>query len=240
MTGTAGDSAYARLAAAVDEAIPAPLATAWHQYLGRQPVAVARQAIFTAAGRVMGYDLSFRSPQVREPSDWSTDDHERATSQVLRFVVETDHLAELAAHQLVFIRATRAHLLGDLPLPERSDRLVLVLPRGLEVDTRTLIEIGRLRRRGFRTALPSFSDRPHQRRLLPLADYVKIDVRDLDVEGHPVVRVARSCGATLIGEYVEHEAELDAARELGLTLFQGNLLERAGLVVPSTSPRARH
>jgi hypothetical protein len=63
--------------------------------------------------------------------------------------------------------------------------------------------IRRLREEGFRVAVPAFVSNPNQRRLLPHADFVKIDVRDLDVEGPPVVHLARSYGALLVAEYVE-------------------------------------
>ncbi len=99
-----------------------------------------------------------------------------------------------------------------------------------EVDGKVLAGLRRLRERGFRIAVPAFTDHPEQRRLLPHADFVKVDVRDLDVEGHPVVRVARSFGALLIAEYVESGEALANARDLGFTLFQGNLIERAGVL----------
>ncbi|MBU4215837.1 MAG: EAL domain-containing protein [Actinobacteria bacterium] len=238
MTGSISDSALARLAAAVDESIPPDLAEQWQRQLGPEHPLVARQGIFSPNGRTVAYELSFRSTQFGAPQGWSSSDHERATAHVLQAAFGPEPLDALPPDQLLFVRCTTAHLVGDLRLPDRPDRLVLVLPRGLQIDTAIIIGVERLRRRGFRVALPSFSDRPGERRLLPLIDYVKIDVRDLDVEGHPVVRVARSCGATLIGEFVERPDQLAYARELGLTLFQGNLLQRADLVDQPLAPRA--
>ena len=97
-------------------------------------------------------------------------------------------------------------------------------------DAELIAGLRRLRAEGYRIALPAFADRPGQREYLPFADFVKLDVRDLDVEGEPVVRTARSYGALLVGEYVEDRRALQHARELGLTLFQGNLLARAGVL----------
>ena len=45
-----------------------------------------------------------------------------------------------------------------------------------------------------------------------------------------MVRLARSYGALLVAEYVETPDMLRHARDLGFTLFQGNLLERAGVL----------
>ena len=55
-------------------------------------------------------------------------------------------------------------------------------------------------------------------------------VRALVPLGHDVVALARSYGASLVAEYVETPEALAHARDLGFTLFQGNLLERAGVL----------
>ena len=44
------------------------------------------------------------------------------------------------------------------------------------------------------------------------------------------MHLARSYGALLVAEYVETPDTLRHARDLGFTLFQGNLLERAGVL----------
>jgi len=131
---------------------------------------------------------------------------------------------------MLFVRCPRAYLVGELPLPERPDRLVIEINDSDSADADVVAGIRRLRAQGFRIVLPGFADRPTQRELLPLADFVKIDVRDLDVEGEPMVRAARGRGARVVGEYVENPRDFRHARDLGLTLFQGNLLERAAIV----------
>jgi EAL and modified HD-GYP domain-containing signal transduction protein len=139
-------------------------------------------------------------------------------------------LERVARGRLLFVRCPRAFLVGDLPLPHRPDRLVLEVCCSEPPDAELIAGMRRLRAEGFRIAIPAFADRHGQRDYLPLADFVKLDVRDLDVEGEPVVRTARAHGALLIGEYVEDRRALQHARELGLTLFQGNLLARAGVL----------
>jgi c-di-GMP phosphodiesterase len=215
------------LSAAVDAAIPRSLAREWSAHLSDDPVLVARQGIFSTNGSVFAYQLSYRSSRARPPEGWSTEDHERATAHVLDATFGRDDFESLARGRHVVVRCPRAYLVGDLRLPDRPDRLIIEIPGSLVPDDRVLRGLAVLRADGFRIQMPVFSDSPHQRRLLPLADLVKIDVRDLDVEGLPVVRLARSLGAALIGEFVENGSELTAARDLGITLFQGNLLERA-------------
>jgi EAL and modified HD-GYP domain-containing signal transduction protein len=226
------DGGLRHLAAAVDEAIPATLRTRWAEHVAAGPVLVGRQGIFTPSGQVVAYELSYRSHDAATAgaSAWSARQHERATAHVLSATFGRADLERVAQGRLLFVRCTRAYLVGDLPVPRRPDRLVVEIPDTVEVDGAVLAGVRRLRAEGYRIALPSFVSSAGQRRLLPHADYVKIDVRDLDLEGQPVVALARSYGASPIAEYVETPSAMNHARELGFTLFQGNLLERAGVL----------
>ncbi len=231
MTPDEADGRLARLAAAVEEAIPSALRQEWDRHVAHEPVLVARQGIFSSHGRAFAYQLSFRSPDLLTVSagSWSAHQHERATAHVLGATFGRADLEHVAHGRLLFVRCPRAYLVGELPVPRRPDRLVIEVT-DMTVDPAVLAGVRRLREEGFRIAVPSFVNTADQRRLLPHADFVKIDVRDLDVEGHPVVDVARSYGALLVAEYVENPETLRHARSLGFTLFQGNLLERAGVL----------
>ena len=227
------DAALRRLAAAVDDAIPGALRTQWEAHVSASPVLVGRQGIFTASGQPVAYELSYRGDGAlsgASAGSWSAQQHERATAHVLSATFGRADLESVANGRLLFVRCTRAYLVGDLAVPRRPDRLVLVVPDTVPIDADVLAGVRRLRAEGYRFALPAFVSSAAQRRLLPHADYVKVDVRDLDVEGHPVVTLARSYGASHVAEYVETPEALAHARDLGFTLFQGNLLERAGVL----------
>ena len=114
---------------------------------------------------------------------WSSHQHERATAHVFGATFGRADLEHVANGRLLFVRCPRAYLVGDLPIPRRPDRLVIEVNDAVTVDAAVLAGIRRLREEGFRIAVPSFVSNPNQRRLLPHADFVKIDVRDLDVEG---------------------------------------------------------
>ena len=232
VTNMSDDGGLAWLAAAVDAAIPEALRQEWDAHVERVPVLVARQPIFSEHGRTFAYQLSFRAPDHHPElaSAWSQREHERATEHVLAATFGRADLERVARNRLLFVRCPRAFLVGELPLPDRPDRLVLEVCCADPPDAELIAGLRRLRAEGYRIALPAFADRPGQREYLPFADFVKLDVRDLDVEGEPVVRTARSYGALLVGEYVEDRRALQHARELGLTLFQGNLLARAGVL----------
>ena len=182
MTNVSDEGASAWLAAAVDAAIPEALQREWAAHVARVPVLVARQPIFSEHGRTFAYQLSFRSPNHHPElaSGWSQREHERATEHVLAATFGRADLERVARGRLLFVRCPRAFLVGDLSLPHRPDRLVLEVCCTDPPDAELVAGLRRLRAEGFRIALPAFADRPGQREYLPFADFVKLDVRDLD------------------------------------------------------------
>lgn len=227
-----------RLAAEIDSSIPDVLRREWDRHVGREQVVVARQGIFSPRLHPFGYELGFRAPGSTgvDAAGWSELQHERATSAVLRATFGRADVDEVGHGRWLFVRCPRAYLVGDLHLPARPDRLVIEIAGGTRIDGDVLRGVRRLREQGFRVAMAGFVSRADQRALLPQADFVKIDARDLDVEGEPVVDLARSHGALLVAEFVESSAELRAGRRLGFDLYQGYLLERSLLLDRSSAP----
>jgi len=231
----------AQLAAAVDAAIPASVQREWDQHVAHEPALIGRQAIVTNRLQPFAYQLSYRSGSLEPLSSgsWTEVQHERATAHVLRSTFGRTNFEDVSHGRWLFVRFPRAYLLGELPIPERPDRLVIEIAEHVAVDAELIGSVRRLRDRGFRIAVPGFVSRPSQRLLLPHADFVKIDVRDLDVEGRPVVELARSFGALLIAEFVERSWLLEHSCDLGFDLLQGNLIEPASVLDRSTARIAR-
>ncbi len=187
---------------------------------------VARQRVITTDLRLFGHEVSTRDAAGRRipASMWGPLEHERATREVLLATFGRDDVVSVTESLPLLVRAPRPYLVGDFRLPAGPDRLILEVADGVCVDHTVLEGIARLREQGYRVALRGFVGRPDQRMLLPQADLVKIDVRDLDVEGRAVVELARSCGALLVGEFIESRPMLEQACELGLDLLQGDLI----------------
>jgi EAL and modified HD-GYP domain-containing signal transduction protein len=235
MTTGQGEAA---LAAEIDSAIPHALRREWDQHLAREQVVVGRQGIFSPRLHPFGYELAYRTPGATctDAGAWTDLQHERATAAVLRATFGRADVDEVGHGRWLFVRCPRAYLTGALHLPARPDRLVVEIPATTRVDGDVLRGVRRLREQGFRVAMAGFVSRPDQRSLLPQADFVKIDARDLDLEGEPVVDLARSHGALLVAEFVESSVELRAGRRLGFDLYQGNLLERSLLLDRTSAP----
>lgn len=227
-----------QLAAAIDSAIPQDLRREWDRHLAREQVVVGRQGIFSPRLHPFGYELAFRTPGATcaDAAAWSDLQHERATAAVLRATFGRAEVDEVGHGRWLFVRCPRAYLTGQLQLPVRPDRLVVEIAGSTRIDGDVLRGVRGLREQGFRVALAGFVSRTDQRMLLPQADFVKIDARDLDLEGEPVVDLARSHGALLVAEFVETSTELRAGRRLGFDLYQGNLLERSLLLDRSSAP----
>lgn len=236
MTTRWGDAR--QIVADVESAIPDALRREWDRHVAREQVLVGRQGLFSTRLHPFGYELSFRAPGGADvdPTTWTPLQHERATAAVLRATFGREDVDHVGHGRRLFVPCPRAFLVGDLDLPARSDRLVVVVTGDTRIDGDILRGVHRLREQGFLITLAGFVSRPDQRALLPQADFVKIDARDLDLEGEPVVDLARSHGALLVAEFVETGVELAAGRQLGFDLYQGNLLERSRLLDRSSAP----
>ena len=190
---------------------------------------IARQPIWTAGGRLYANEFLYRSRDglPAQVDRWGSDRQDVATASVLDVLFGD---GPPTSSTFAFVNVTRSFLVNDRPLPAHAGRLVLEVVESVTADDAVLAGLERLKSRGYRIAIDDFAAEPDQVAMMPWADFVKIDVRDLDVEGPPVVHLARSYGALLVAEYVESADTLRHARDLGFTLFQGNLLERAGVL----------
>lgn len=203
---------------------------------------VGRQGIFDSDGRVHGYEFLYRAGRrhTLRVDQWPSDAQDRATLRVLQATFSPTGIRSVAADALVFVNVTRSFLVGDLPLPAEPDRLVVEIVESVRPDAAVVAGVARLRDRGFRIAIDDFVALTGQQALLPFADYVKVDRRDLLERGPGLVDVARSHGAELIAERIEAPAELEWCRGLGFGLFQGFHLERTQVLnrTPVRSLRA--
>ena len=227
-------SELAAVSMAVDSAVPPSLDTEWALAARRRPVYLVHRRIHRICGLEVGYvvrpaDLLPAQPGTR-PSLDTGPEHERSVAQGLRDAFQD--LGDLPGHGAVFVRVNRAFLAGDLPVPDRPDRVVAEVDGLGPCDDVVRDGLLRLKALGCRVALGDFTGRPDQRRLLPFADFVKIDSRDLDLEGRPLLDLATSRGGAVIAEFVDSGDALAQCRAAGITLVQGRAFEPG-------APRAR-
>lgn len=230
------------IAAAVDAAVSPGTRSAWERSSRRLPGHLFRGRVFLACGRPYAHlvgsrcDLPTQSaggPQGCGAEPLRAHRDERAVASDLRSAFRD--LGAGADDMALFVSVGREFLAGDLPVPRAPGRVVVEVDGAHGDDSVVRDGLLRLKAMGCRVALGGFTGRRDQRALLPLADFVKIDSRDLDVEGRPLLDLAASRGADLVAEHVDTDAAVAQCRAAGIPLLQGRALERQS---PVRRPRA--
>jgi EAL and modified HD-GYP domain-containing signal transduction protein len=176
-------------------------------YLGRQPILDRQSALF-------GYELLFRNAATG-PAQFDTD--LTATASVIAHAAQLG-LDRVMGDALAFINVDAAVLASDIFVFLPREKVVLEVEQGSANDA-TLGRIGELRGHGFRFALDAdpVSD---PSKLLPLFDYVKMDLRRVPV-AQLAHQIAPFKGRKLLAQKVETRDEFQACLDLGFDYFQG-------------------
>jgi c-di-GMP-related signal transduction protein len=199
-------------------------------YVGRQPILDKSLAVF-------GYELLFRHGPT---AAYAGEDGDRATSRVIVNTFAEFGLESLVGSTLAFVNLTRHFIVGALPLPFGPEHVVLEILETTMVDDEVLAGLHTLIASGYKLAIDDYraDDYARTKLLLPLADYVKVDILDQDDdELAACVEQCRPHPARLIAERVETRETMDRCLQLGFDLFQGYLLGRPTVLsTPSLSP----
>ncbi len=182
-------------------------------FIGRQPIVDLQQ-------KIIGYELLFRHSADATEAQISSD--LEAGSNVLINTFSNMDANWLLGDKLAFINVEAPMLKSDFLELLPAKRVVLELIETVEATPELVARIQELRQMGFRFALDDFDHRPINTDLLPLADYIKVDVRELGLDGTAtLVRSLKNTNAKLVAEKVETRAEFKFCKELGFHYFQG-------------------
>lgn len=193
-------------------------------------VLLGRQGIFSPTRDLYGYELLFRAPgrMGLRVDLWNARQQDRATEHVIAAAFHLPHREPI--DMLAFVNFTRSYLLERREIGFSPEQAVIEVVESAFADDALRDRLRDLRRQGYRIAIDDFVGTTSQTSLLPHADFVKIDVRDLVARGEDLVRVAGEHGSTLIAERVETHAMVDWCLGLGFDLFQGHSFEPAILM----------
>jgi EAL and modified HD-GYP domain-containing signal transduction protein len=189
----------------------------------RDAVHVARQPILAADGSLHGWELLFRDPHGALP--WENPD--RATAQVLVTAFCEIGTDRLVGDRPAFVNVGDTFLLSRLPQVLPPSGVVLEILEDVRAEAGILAVAEGLVRQGYRLALDDFAFQPGNEALLPLADYVKIDV--LDTPPDELARrlaIVHAHGALAVAEKIETAEMYELCRGLGFDFFQGYWLSR--------------
>jgi c-di-GMP phosphodiesterase len=199
---------------------------------GLEMVQIGRQAIYDASLHSRAYELFYR------PSQRPEADADRAACSLVLSAFTELGLARVASHKRVFLAVSHDVISGALPLPVPTDVVVLQV-RDYEHSTAELAEALRQRRRdGFEIALDGFVWSPRTAPLVPLADYLKFNLRQLGKAGlaQQLAQVHGQARAT-VATRIDTQDEFKACIAAGCTHFQGNFLFRPQLLSHSRLPK---
>ena len=183
-------------------------------------VFVARQPIFDPHDKVFGYELLFRSgldnffPAGTDP--------DFAASKVLLDGFLMIGMDALIGGKKAFVNFTRNLLIDEAATLFPQDHLVVEVLEHVEPDEEVILHCRKIKEAGYHLALDDFEYSDKWRPLIDLSDIIKIDFRLSSPEYcQQVIKQVNSPKVRFLAEKVETKEEVDRAKMMGYTLFQG-------------------
>ncbi|BDT57545.1 cyclic diguanylate phosphodiesterase [Massilia varians] len=189
-------------------------------YLGRQPVLDRNQALF-------GYELLFRG-SAQGPAQ--IDSGLSASAGVIHHASQLG-LPRAIGDATAFLNVDAEVLHSDMFAFLPRERTVLEIVRSVEPDDAVVQRMTELSQHGFRFAAEASAHGAALSRLLPVIDYVKMDLREL-----PVVTLLslaprlRGTGKRLVAEKVETHNEYRTCLDIGFDYFQGYYFAKPAVI----------
>jgi EAL and modified HD-GYP domain-containing signal transduction protein len=195
---------------------------------------VARQPILNLLGRVHAYELLFRNaPETVFNRDSDTAARTMLDNAVI-FGLEmfTNGLPAFVSCTMEAVTEQLVHVLS----PKMT---VLAVPASLEQTTKLVEACRNLKDQGFRIALDGFPARANLRALLNLADYIRVDVTQLNAEARLQLRRINCASIVRVAMKVDTPRDYQRACAEGFTLFQGNYFCHPVLLKKHKIPTSR-
>jgi c-di-GMP-related signal transduction protein len=192
-------------------------------------VFVARQAIFDRTLKIYGYELLFRS-RLTEFYDGLEDS--LATLQVITNSFLTIGASKILGGRQAFINCPQS-LVGDerLDVLPRSSTVIEIL-ESVKPDPEVIAACRRLKDKGFKLALDDFTGQPGYDELIDLADFIKVDFRDVSKRARAAICAKYGKrGIRMLAEKVETRQEFKEALNDGYDYYQGHFFARPSIVV---------
>lgn len=183
-------------------------------------VFVARQPIFCADARIMGYELLYRGDPDAETADGNS--VSGMSSTVLVNSLLAIGLGEITGGHTAFINFPREFIVDEMAEVLDPEEVVIELHESIHPDPEVLRACQRLRNKGFVLALDDFEFQEAYTPLLEVAQVVKVDVLGKDREKlEGIVTQLQPFQVQLLAEKVETAEMHETCLELGFELYQG-------------------
>lgn len=191
----------------------------------------ARQPIFDSKKKLYGYELLYRDD---DPHSAVFEDGDKATASLIVNYCGSILNDEQGPYVTMFLNLTRKLLLSDYFFPLDPKRLVVEILEDVKVDELLIERIKELKLQGYRFALDDYAFCKKFDRLIPLVDYIKIELLHLPIKEltpkmaifEKEVLAKLDKRPILLAEKVEDQQMYDLCTKLGFELYQGYFLER--------------
>ncbi|MES2153318.1 MAG: EAL domain-containing protein [Pseudomonadota bacterium] len=190
-------------------------------YLGRQPILDRNQGLF-------GYELLFRNAPLGPAN---IEDDLSATAAVIA------HAAQLGIDRVVgdalgFVNVDAAVLNSDIFVFLPREKVVLEIVETMPASQAIVERVAELAGHGFKFALDDvITDSADVQALLPMIDYVKMDLRDMPMSA--LMKLApqfKRDKKKLLAEKVETREEFQTCLDLGFDYFQGFYFAKPSII----------
>lgn len=185
-----------------------------------QEIFIGRQPILDSEQQLVAYELLFRGSA--QAGTANVVDDVEATSRLLINTFNNFGVERVLGSKRAFINVSEALLFSDVLEVLPADKVVLEVLETVKPSADVANRCRVLRDKGYQLALDDFVYRPEFDPLIPLATYIKLDIRALGTRGlQDQVRVLRGRGPSLLAEKVETRQELDLCRAQLVQYYQG-------------------
>ena len=195
---------------------------------------VARQPIYNKSNTLIGYELLYRAgdTDVAEFTDGKV-----ASSEVILNSFMNIGLDGLVGSAKAFINIPEELVIDESFSPMFENQTVLEILEDVKPTDKVVAGVKRLKEQGYEIALDDFKYTVEHEPLLKLADYVKIDVVEFDVD--KVVQQLKyilKFNTKLIAEKIETQEIYESCEKLGFDYFQGFYFCKPQLVKKKNTP----
>lgn len=189
------------------------MSTSQHSIIGRQPIVNSQQEI-------IGYEFFFRNDQNGANAPFEEDI--QTCAKILSTTMDEMHENWLLGQQLAFINVDRIMLSSVFLELMPAEKTVLEVVNSVEVTAEIIERCRELKTNKFKIALDNPQHHTQLEALIPYADYIKLDMRDVDIAlATQWLKKYQATGCQLIAEKVEQNAQFTALLEAGYQQFQG-------------------
>ena len=180
---------------------------------------IARQPILDRDEQLIGYELLYRASD----TDVAVfEDGKLASTQVILNSFLDIGFDNLVGSTLAFINITEDFILNDSLTPMYEKFSVLEVLEEVKPTELVIKGVQRLKDKGYRIALDDFKYAPEYDKLLKLADYVKLDVIELNEE--QIVQELehlKGFDVKIVAEKVETQEVYEFCNKLNFDYYQG-------------------